>query len=92
MKVYDVALMLIRALMALDIIREVVSLVYDIVRSSLVVLAGGGSTYLKVVEGTTIASPIIGLAVTFTILANAKRIARFAARLSAPDDAAATFH
>jgi hypothetical protein len=91
-KVYDIALMLIRALIALDLIREVVSLAYDLVRGAMVVAAAGDTRYMQVVEGTTIASPVIGIAVSLLILLNSKRIARFAAKFSAPADAAAEFH
>ncbi|HEY1427605.1 MAG TPA: hypothetical protein VGF50_13110 [Caulobacteraceae bacterium] len=92
MKVYDIALMLIRAVIALDLIREVVSLAYDVVRGALVVAAAGDTSYMKVVEGTTAVSPIIGIVVSILILANSKRIARFAAKFATPLDAAAEFH
>lgn len=92
MKVYYIALMLIRALIALDLIREAVALAYDIVRGSLVVAAAGDSNYMKVVEGTATVSPVIGIVVSILILANSKRIARFAARFASSMDSAAEFH
>lgn len=92
MKIYDIALMFIRALMALDVIREIVSLLYDVVRGYLVVLAAGSTNYMKVVEGTEVISPIIGLVVSLLILAFSKSIAHFAAKFAGPQDAAAEFH
>lgn len=92
MKVYDIALMLIRALMALDVIREIVNLVYDVVRGFLVVLAAGSTNYMKVVEGTAAISPAIGLVVSLFILAFSKKIARFAAKFAGAQDAATEFH
>jgi len=91
MKVYDIVLAFIRGIIALDIIREIVSLGYELVRGFLVVTAAGGTNYIKVVEGTTMLSPIIGLVVSVAILGNAKRLARFAAKLAAEHDTAVQF-
>jgi hypothetical protein len=54
--------------------------------------AAGGSGYLRVEETTLLLSPIVSLVTSLIILALAKPIARFAAKLAAPADAANEFH
>jgi len=98
MKVYDIALVLIRTLVAVELIRETVGMIFGVigVSVSLAILQPTfdlvGQPGLKTAVFNSIYGPASSIAVSLLIFAASRRIARFAAKLATPQDAATTLH
>ena len=86
MRVYDLALMFIRASVVMAFLRESFDMVLDIVRYILMPLSVGMETRVLFVL-----TPAVALIATSVILAASKPMARFAAKLSATTDVAGHF-
>ena len=81
MKVYDIVLAYIRAVVVLDLIRELATFAYLGVRYS-VVMPIDQYPPARVAEGVGFLSPTIGMIVSLVILAASRPIARFAAKFA----------
>ena len=82
MKVYDILLAFVRATVVLNVIREVANMAYLSVRAlALINFWRYPGTRAEVFSD--FASPVIGIVVSFLILAASRRIARFAANVTA---------
>jgi hypothetical protein len=91
MRVYDIALMLVRALVAMDLVRAVLDIGLVAIRFAFLMPAAQGDAWLSKVEITGWLSPIYSLVAAGILYLLAKPIARFAARFAAPIDAASPF-
>lgn len=91
MRVYDIALMLVRALVAMDLIRSGLDVLYTALRFTFLIDSARSSEWLTKVELSSWLSPAYAFASAVVLYACAKPIARFAARLAAPTDTATHF-
>jgi hypothetical protein len=91
MKVYDITLAFIRAIVALDLIRETATVVSYLLRSAYILAAEPNSAYLRRVENGSLIAPVFAIVVSLIILAASRPIARFASALAAATDAAGQF-
>jgi len=91
MRVYDIALMLVRALVAMDLIRAGLDVIYTAVRFTFLINSAAYSAWLTKVEISTWLSPIYSFVAALVLYAAARPIARFASRLAASTDAASHF-
>ncbi|HEY1750349.1 MAG TPA: hypothetical protein VGG29_03750 [Caulobacteraceae bacterium] len=91
MRVYDIALMLVRALVAMDLIRAGLDIVYTGLRFAFLAPSAQGSEWLTKVELSSWLGPVYGLVAALVLYAAARPIARFASKLAASTDTAAHF-
>ena len=92
MRVYDIALMLVRALVAMDLIRAGLNVIYTALRYAFLMDAAYGRMAAgTAVELSTWLSPIYGFVSALLLLAASKPIARFASKLATPTDTATHF-
>jgi hypothetical protein len=91
MRVYDIALMLVRALVAMDLIRAVLSIIYTAIHFAFLMPSAQGSEWLTKVEVSSWLSPIYSFVAALVLYAAAKPIARFASKLAASTDTATHF-
>ena len=91
MRVYDIALAFVRALVAMDFIRGLADIVYTGVRFTFLMPGASGSPWLTNVELSSWLSPIYALITAAILLAASRPIARFAAKFAVPADAASHF-
>jgi cytochrome c biogenesis protein CcdA len=91
MRVYDIALMLVRALVAMDVIRSALNVVYTGIHFAFLIDNARDSVWLTKVELSTWFSPIYGFVAALVLYACSKPIARFASKLAASTDAATHF-
>lgn len=91
MKVYDIALMLVRALVAMDLIRAALDILYTAIRFTFLMPSAYGSVWLSKVEISSWLGPVFGFVSAIILYLLARPIARFAARLAAPTDTATHF-
>ncbi len=87
MKVYDIALALVRTLVAFDLIREVGTLVFAGLRATFLM----SEPALRGVEIASLGSAVFQILVLFLALALSRPIARFASSFAGPADTAAQF-
>ena len=87
MKVYDITLALIRALVAFDLIRETGTLLFAVLRMSFLL----SSPNLRAVEMASVGSAVFSILTLLVIWAASRPIARFAARFAKSADVAAHF-
>ncbi len=85
MKVYDIVLAFIRALVVLDLIRELSSFVFIGVRLSAVLDVTHYQAY-RVGETMNLVSPVIGMITSLIIFAASRPIAEFAAKLATAEN------
>jgi len=90
MRVYDIALMLVRALVAIDVVRAGLDFVYTAMRYAFLIDSVYGE-YSRRYELSTWLSPVYNLMAALLMYALSKPIARSAALLSASSDAATHF-
>jgi cytochrome c biogenesis protein CcdA len=91
MRVYDIALMLVRALVAMDLIRAGLNVIYTGLHFAFLIGSAQDNVWLTRVELSTWFSPVYGFASALVLYACAKPIARFASRLAASTDTATHF-
>jgi hypothetical protein len=91
MRVYDIALMLVRALVAMDLIRGGLDFAYTGIRFAFLITSVNGSSWLTKVEVSSWLGPIFSIISAVVLLAASRPIARFASRFAAPVDAASHF-
>jgi hypothetical protein len=91
MRVYDIALMLVRALVAMDLIRAALDVGYTAIRYTFLINSAAGSEWLTKVELSSWLSPIYAFVSALVLYAASKPIARFASRLAASTDTASHF-
>ncbi|HEX3918506.1 MAG TPA: hypothetical protein VHW60_14310 [Caulobacteraceae bacterium] len=91
MRVYDIALAMIRALVAMDFIRGLADIVYTGIRFSYLNAGASGSAWLSKVELSTWLSPAYSVTMAVVLFAFSKRIASFASKLASPGDTATHF-
>jgi hypothetical protein len=84
-KVYDIILAFIRALVVLDLIRELTNFVYLGVRFSTVI---GVSHYAvtRVTEATNFISPVLGMIMSLVIFAASRPIAEFSSKFATAEN------
>jgi hypothetical protein len=91
MRVYDIALAVVRLLVAMDFVRAAASVVYTGIRFAYLIPSTGDSLWLNKVELSSWLSPIYAFITAAMLLAASRPIARFAAKLATPNDAASHF-
>lgn len=91
MRVYDIALAMVRVLVAMDYIRAAADVVYTGIRFAYLIPSTSGSLWLNKVELSSWLGPIYGFITATILLAASRPIARFASKLAASGDAASHF-
>ena len=91
MRVYDVALVIVRATAAIELIHAVVELGYTGVRFTFLIGAVQGSAWLNRVELSTWLLPVQMVVFGLALLMFSKPLARFAAKFAAHTDTAGQF-
>lgn len=91
MRVYDLALAVVRTLVGMDFIRGGLDILYTGVRFIYLIGSARESIWLSKVELSTWLSPIFSLASAGVLLWTSPRIARFAAKFASSDDTATHF-
>ncbi|HEY2707611.1 MAG TPA: hypothetical protein VGI95_06115 [Caulobacteraceae bacterium] len=91
MRVYDIALMLVRVLVAMDLIRAALDVGYTAIRYTFLINSAASSEWLTKVELSSWLSPIYAFVSALVLYAASKPIARFASRLAASTDTASHF-
>ncbi len=85
MKVYDIILAFIRALVVLDLIRELSNFVFIGVRLSAVLDVTRSQPY-RVAETINLVSPVIGMITSLIIFAASRPIAEFDSKLATAEE------
>jgi len=91
MRIYDIALMLMRATAAMEFVHGIASIVFTSVRFVFLIGAARGSDWLDRVEISTWLTPISSLCLAAAFLLFSRPLARFAARLSPHAEIASHF-
>jgi len=91
MKIYDISLVVIRSLVAMDFARALASFAFVGIRFAFMMPAAFRDGWLSRVELATWLSPIEGLLLAGLLLMFSKPMARFAARFATAHDAASNF-
>jgi hypothetical protein len=91
MRVYDIALAVVRALVAMDFIRAGGETVLTAIRFAYLIPSTGESVWLNKVELSSWLTPIYLFIIAAVLLAASRPIARFASKLATPTDAASHF-
>jgi hypothetical protein len=91
MRIYDIALMFIRASVAMSLVRESFSLANIVFRDALLPAAIGNFDGLGAARLPFLLTPIIEVIASLVILAAARPIARFAAKLAETADVSGHF-
>jgi|HubBroStandDraft_5_1064220.scaffolds.fasta_scaffold572005_2 hypothetical protein len=91
MRVYDIALMLVRALVAMDLIRAGLDVIYTALRFTFLIGSAQHDVWLTKVELSSWLGPVYAFVSAVVLYACAKPIARFASRLAASTDTATHF-
>jgi hypothetical protein len=91
MRVYDIALMLVRAMVAMDLVRAAVDVIYTGLRFTFLIGSAHDSVWLTKVEMSSWLSPVYSFVAAIVLYACSKPIARFASKLAASTDTAAHF-
>ena len=91
MRVYDIALMLVRAMVAIALIRAGLDVIYTALRFAFLIGSAQESAWLTKVEISTWFSPVYSFVSALVLFAASKPIARFASKLAASTDTATHF-
>jgi hypothetical protein len=91
MRMYDIALVLVRTTAILEFIHAGAGLVYTAIRFSFLIGSTEGSSWLNKVELATWMNPVEVAVIAMVMLAASKPIARFASKFATVSDAASHF-
>lgn len=91
MRVYDVAMVLIRTTAAIELVHAFVAVIYTAIRFSFLIDATQGSAWLTRVEFSTWLAPVETAAIGALLLMASKPITRFASSFAKHSDAASQF-
>lgn len=91
MRIYDVALVVVRTTAALEFVHAGVGFVYTAIRFSFLIGAAEGSPWLNRVELTSWMIPIETTVIAMVMLAASSPIARFASKFATHSDTASHF-
>jgi hypothetical protein len=91
MRVYDVALVVVRTTAAVELIHSVIQVLYTALRYTFLIGEAQGSAWLNKVELSTWMYPVEMAVFGVILLAVSKRVAKFAAAFAVHDDAARQF-
>lgn len=91
MRIYDVAMVFVRATAVMEFVHAIVALIYTAVRFAFLIDGAHGSAWLTKVEIATWFGPIETFAIGGILFLASKRIARFAASFAERSDTAQQF-
>ena len=91
MRVYDIAMVLVRTSAAIEFVHAIAALIYTGIRFAFLIDGAHGSAWLIKVELATWFGPVETFAIGGALLLASKPIARFASRFAEHSDAARQF-